>query len=256
MEALSLEITLALLAIAFIAGVIDAIAGGGGLITVPALLWSGIPPAQALGTNKLQACFGTLAAVHQYYKKGHINFRALRWAIFWTFLGAALGAVLVQAIDADFLYGLIPILLILVALYFLFSPNLGKTKADPRLSKNSFALIVGFSIGFYDGFFGPGTGSFFMAAFVLLAGASLIEATAQTKVLNLTSNLAALLFFTLGDNVLWTIGLMMAAAQILGGYAGAHLAINHGERLIRPLVVIISSAISIKLLISRYWPGS
>ena len=177
-------------------------------------------------------------------------------AIIWTFLGAASGAVLVQVIDADFLYHLIPILLILVALYFWLSPNLNVTaESKPKLTRNSFAVLVGFSIGFYDGFFGPGTGSFFMAAYVLLMAATLIDATAQTKVLNLTSNVAALIFFALGGNVLWTVGFLMAIAQLLGGYIGAHLAINHGARLIRPLIVIISSAISIKLLLSRYWPG-
>jgi len=249
MEIVSLEVLVLLIAIAALAGMIDAIAGGGGLIALPALLWAGVPPIQALATNKLQGSFGTATASIHFIRSGEINLHDMRGAIFWTFIGSALGTLAVQYLVADWLSDIIPILLIGFALYFMFSPRIADEDAKQRISHTAFGLIIGISIGFYDGFFGPGTGSFFAAAFVMLLGFNLRRATAGTKILNFTSNIASLLFFVLGGHVVWTIGLGMGLGQIIGAWVGSHLVIKHGTALIKPVLVTVSIAVSIKLLL-------
>lgn len=247
-ELLTPELLTLLATVAGIAGFIDAIAGGGGLLVLPALLWAGLTPEQALATNKLQAVFGSGSATIRFLHKGTINLRSMRHAIVFTFLGAATGTICIQQIHSDALEKLIPILLISFALYFLFSPRVGDVDATPRMRLGIFSFSISFLIGFYDGFFGPGTGSFFAMAFVMLLGFNLIKATAHAKLLNFTSNFASLLFFILGGHVVWVVGLVMAAGQLIGGYLGAHMVLRHGTALIRPVLVIISLTITIKLL--------
>ncbi len=209
---------------------IDAIAGGGGLLSIPALLAAGIPPAAALATNKLQSSFGALSATIKFVRRGEVHPGAMRTMILCTFVGSALGAILVQLLDSSFLRDVIPILLIGIALYLLLSPKAGDIDAQQRIGEHAFALSIGTGIGFYDGFFGPGTGTFFAIAFVSLLGHNLRKATAHTKVVNLTSNLAALLFFIVGGHVLWTVGLLMGAGQYIGAQLGAHMVIRNGAR--------------------------
>ena len=245
-----LDTLMLLVAVAGLAGMIDAIAGGGGLLALPAILWAGLPPVQALATNKLQGSFGTLTASYNFIRRGDIDLRRLRTAILMTFIGSASGTLAVQRLGSDLLNQIVPALLIAFALYFLFSPRIGDQDAHHRISHGLFGLLIGFSLGFYDGFFGPGTGSFFAAAFVLLLGYNLRRATAGTKVLNFTSNIASLIFFALAGQVVWQVGLPMGLAQMAGAWIGSHLVIRHGTRLIRPLLVIVSLAISIKLLLS------
>ena len=245
-----LDTLMLLVAVAGLAGMIDAIAGGGGLLALPAILWAGLPPVQALATNKLQGSFGTLTASYNFIRRGEIDLRRLRTPILMTFIGSASGTLAVQRLGSDLLNQIVPALLIAFALYFLFSPRIGDQDAHHRISHGLFGLLIGFSLGFYDGFFGPGTGSFFAAAFVLLLGYNLRRATAGTKVLNFTSNIASLIFFALAGQVVLQVGLPMGLAQMAGAWIGSHLVIRHGTRLIRPLLVIVSLAISIKLLLS------
>lgn len=242
----SLDILGLLFLAASIAGFVDAIAGGGGLITVPALLAAGVPPAQALATNKLQGTFGSFSATYYFVRKGMVSLSQLKWAIVCTFVGSGVGAELVRRIDTSLLNSLIPILLICLALYFLFSPANKPSKA--KLSENMFALTVGFSVGFYDGFFGPGTGALFAAGFIVLGGLSIVEATARTKVLNFTSNFAALLFFIAAGLPVWELGLVMAVGQFLGAQLGSKMVVTKGQQWIRPLVIIMSMAMALKLL--------
>lgn len=237
--------------LALLAGLVDAIAGGGGLITVPALLWAGLPPVQALGTNKAQAVFGSFAATLHFLRKGLLDPRAALPAVACTFAGAALGALAVQILDSALLARLIPLLLIGFALYFLFSPRVSDLDAHSRIGPLPFALLVGGGVGFYDGFFGPGTGTFLAMGYVALLGYNLRRATAHAKLLNFTSNLASLLVFIAGGQVLWGIALIMAAGQFVGGWLGARLVLRHGSRLIRPVLVIASLAVSLKLV----WNG-
>ncbi|MEN8212917.1 MAG: TSUP family transporter [Pseudomonadota bacterium] len=238
-----------LLIVGVVAGFVDAIAGGGGLVSLPALLWAGLPPVEALATNKLQGTAGTFTATLNYIRHRLIKPRQLLLAIGCTALGAAAGALAVQQLSSTLLAQLIPWLLIGFALYFLLSPRMDGRQHPQRISLLPFSVIIGFSVGFYDGFFGPGAGSFFTLAFVLLLGYSLPQAVGGTKLLNFTSNLVALLVFILGGKIVWLVGLAMAGGQMIGAYAGSHLAVRHGAVLIRPLLVVVSVAMSVKLLL-------
>lgn len=249
---LELSTILLLMLAALVAGFIDSIAGGGGLITLPALLATGMPPALALGTNKLQSCFGSLTATLYFWRQGLIQLKGLWPHILCTFAGSALGTLLVQHIDPSLLSKLLPFLLIGFSIYFLFSPRISNEDSEQRISPLAFAFLIGTSIGFYDGFFGPGTGSFFAIAFVALAGFGLAKATAHTKLLNFTSNIASLLFFAIGGHVLWSVGLAMAVGQYLGARVGSRMVISHGVKLIRPLLVGVSLLISLRLLWQHY----
>lgn len=246
-----LEIAPLLFVLALSAGMIDAIAGGGGLITVPALLWAGLAPVEALATNKAQGVFGTLASTLHFVRRGAIDLHSAAFAVTCTFVGAAAGAVAVQFLAADLLSQLIPLLLIGFALYFLFSPRVSDIDSRRRIGSGAFGLLIGTGVGFYDGFFGPGTGTFFAMGYVALLGYNLRRATAHAKLLNFTSNLAAFLFFIAGGQILWRIALTMAAGQLIGGWLGAHLVVRHGTRLVRPVLVAVSVAVSIKLLLNQ-----
>jgi uncharacterized membrane protein YfcA len=252
MGSFGLETAAILFAVAVAAGWIDSIAGGGGLLAVPALLWTGMPPLLALGTNKLQASFGSFMAAYHFCRHGLADPRRLRLPIALTFLGATLGTWLVQRIDNDFLAALIPALLIGFALYFAFSPRLSDADAHSRIRPGTFAVWIGTSVGFYDGFFGPGTGSLFAIAYIALLGFNLRKATAHTKVLNFTSNIASLLAFAISGNLIWEIGLLMATGQLIGARIGSGMVMHHGARLIRPMLIFVSLSISLKLLYNAY----
>ena len=236
-----------LTATAVLTGFIDAIAGGGGLIMLPALLFSGVPPIQALATNKLQSVFGTGVATRNFARAGLVRWRDHKLAIALVFVGATAGVLLVQMIDASVLNLIIPLLLVSVAMYVLVSPRMSDEDAHHRLSERGYAPVGGL-IGLYDGFFGPGTGTFFTTSLVALRGYGLTRATAVTKLLNFTSNVASVLFFALGGQMLWLLGLCMAAGAMLGGWLGSHSAIRFGARLIRPLLVVISLGLTARLL--------
>ena len=250
----SLTLTFELLGLLFVtgllAGLLDSIAGGGGLIAFPVLLGTGISPLQALATNKLQGSFGTTTAALHFLRHGEIGRDGVIFAIVCTFAGATLGTLAVSHIESRMLMTFIPLLLIANALYFLFSPRVGDVERHRRISMGAFSIIIGCGIGFYDGFFGPGTGAFFALAFVALLGFSLKQATAHSKLLNMISNLAALLFFIIGGHVIWSIGLIMGVGQMLGATVGAHLVIRRGTALIRPLLVFVSIALTVRLVMT------
>ncbi len=249
MESIQVDSLIFLIIAAGLAGFVDAIAGGGGLIALPALLWLGIPPLQALGTNKLQGSFGTATATFNFIRKGYLNWYKLWPAVILTLSGAAMGTLLVQVLPSGLLNRVIPLLLALFAVYFLFSRQVGDADAKQRVSMPVFAVIAGFTLGFYDGFFGPGTGSFFTAAFIVLLGYNLTHAVAGTKLLNFTSNIVSLAVFAVAGHVLWSLGLAMGMAQMAGAWLGSHLAIQHGSRIIRPMLVVVSLVVSIKLML-------
>ncbi|CAM3735768.1 TSUP family transporter [Parendozoicomonas haliclonae] len=253
MDFLSPDMLVILFFVAGFAGCIDAMAGGGGLITVPALLATGITPTQALATNKLQGTAGSLTASLYFIRRGVVSLKDMRFAILCTFIGSALGTVLVQQVDTSVLSSLIPLLLIGIALYFLFSKNMDE--GEQKITLHTFALTAGFGIGFYDGFFGPGTGSFFAMAFVSLMGFALPKATAHTKVLNCTSNVASLLFFALGGQMVWMLGGVMMLGQFIGARIGARLVLTKGQQLIRPMIVVVSVVMSARLIWQNYFGG-
>ena len=232
---------------AFVAGMIDAVAGGGGLVTIPALLAAGIPPVQALATNKLQSSFGTAGAVVAYARRGHIDLRRSTLPALGAFAGAGLGAYLLTLIDPGFLAGFLPVLLIAMAIYFLVAPRMGDDDRHARLGP-AMLVAVAFAIGCYDGFFGPGTGSFFTTALVALFGLGMIRAVARAKLLNLASNLAGLMVLATGGHVLWVTGLAMAFASVMGGQVGAYATMRFGSGVARPLLIVMSLALTAKLL--------
>jgi uncharacterized membrane protein YfcA len=228
-------------------GFIDAIAGGGGLIMMPALLSAGLPPHVALGTNKLQSTLGTSVAANTFWRHGLAGFRANLGTMTVVFAAAAAGALAVQMLDAGVLQLVVPGLLLLNALYVVLSPRMDDTDARERLGARGYAPVAG-GIGFYDGFFGPGTGSFFTASLVGLRGFGLTRATATTKLLNATSNWASLIVFAAGGQVVWLLGLSIGVGAMLGGFLGSHSAMRLGARLIRPLLATISVALTARLL--------
>jgi uncharacterized membrane protein YfcA len=235
-----------------VAGFVDSIAGGGGLITIPVLLNLGLDPQAALGTNKLQASFGSGSATWHYAqaKTVHLSDCALGFTL--SLIGAALGAIVVQRVDPSFLRRVLPLLLIAVALYTLFKPQLGARDLQPRMKRGWFDLIFGLGIGFYDGFFGPGTGTFWAMAFVLCLGFNLTRATGYTKVMNFASNLSSLGFFLLGGNVHFIPGLVMGMGQLLGARLGAGMVIRKGTKFIRPVFLSVVFALTLKLLYDAY----
>lgn len=234
---------------AFAAGFIDSIAGGGGLITVPVLLLAGLSPVEALGTNKLQGVFGAGSATWSYARAGLVDLRTQLPAAILSLTGSVAGAALATILPGDWLDVALPAMLVVIALYFAFKPDMNDVDRARRLSPFLFGLIIVPAIGFYDGIFGPGAGSFFMLAFVTLAGYGVLKATAHTKLLNFASNTGGLLLFFAAGAVVWQLGLMMGAAQFLGARLGARLAMKSGARLIKPLLVLTCVTLAIKLLL-------
>jgi uncharacterized membrane protein YfcA len=235
---------------AFVAGFIDSIAGGGGLITIPALLFAGAGPLVAIATNKVQAIFGAGTAAISYARSGLVSPRTMTRGIVMAAAASALGALVATQIPADVLERAIPVALIGIALFFALKPRIDDSDRHARMSPALFGAIAIPAVGFYDGIFGPGTGSFYMVAFVGLAGYGVLKATAHTKVLNLASNLGAFAVFAVNGAIEWRIGLVMGVAQVAGAWLGSHIAMANGARLIKPVLVTTCIAISLRLLLS------
>ena len=245
---LSQTVFIGLIVVAFIAGFISSIAGAGGAIVLPILLWAGLPPLNALATNKFQSVFGTLSSTINFFRKGHIDLHALLPALRYAFVGSVLGTCLVQQISTDYLSLMMPYLLILLALYMLLSPTLTDEDLPPKILDNVFAPVIGGGIGLYGGFFGPGMGSFFAIAFTTLRGFNMRKATAFTKPLVLVVNTTSMVIFLLGGHIVWGLALAMAASQVVGARLGSNLVIHHGTTLIKPVIVIMTLAVALKLL--------
>lgn len=234
------------------AGLVDSIAGGGGVITIPVLLGVGIPPQYALGTNKLQSSFGSGSAMLNFLRSGHVELKECWEGILCTAVGAAVGSHSVQLLDPGFLKLAIPWLLVAIALYTLFTPRLGFEDIRPRFRPIAFYCATGLTIGFYDGFFGPGTGSFWVMALMLGLGYNMKKGTGYTKVMNFTSNFTALVLFIVGGRVLWREGLVMGAGQFLGARVGSRLVITRGTRFVRPIFIAMALAVTARLLYQNY----
>ncbi|MBV7315184.1 TSUP family transporter [Shewanella sp. NIFS-20-20] len=245
---LSMQLAAILFSVAVVAGFIDAIAGGGGLLTIPALMWAGLSPAHALATNKLQACGGSFFASLYFIRKGMVKISELKLPLLCAFIGSALGTIAVQLIDASVLQLMLPFLILAIGMYFLFSPKISDDDKHRVLTPTAFAFTAALGIGFYDGFFGPGTGSFLALAFVTLAGFGLAKATAHAKLLNFSTNISSLIFFALGGKVVWLLGGIMLLGQALGATLGSRMVVTRGSGIIKPLVVTMSLLMSIKLL--------
>ncbi len=250
---LTLQIAALLFATAALAGFIDAIAGGGGLLTIPALMWAGLTPTAALATNKLQACGGSFFASLYFVRKGLVKLADLKLPLACAFIGSAFGTLAVQQIDTSILEVLLPFLILGIGAYFLFSPKVTDDDRHRVLTPTAFSFTAALGVGFYDGFFGPGTGSFFALAFVMLAGFGLAKATAHAKLLNFSTNISSLIFFALGGKVVWLLGLLMLVGQALGATLGSRMVVTKGSKIIKPLVVTMSLLMSLKLLHGQYF---
>ncbi len=235
------------------AGFVDSIAGGGGIITLPALLAVGIPPHDALATNKLQSSFGSFTSAFNYARLGLMKPKELIVGIVFTFIGAAIGAIVVQYFKADSLVSFIIVMLVIIFIYTLLTPNLGSNTSTHKMPKNLFYIIFGLAIGFYDGFFGPGTGSFWTMALVLLLGLNLKAATAQTKLFNFTSNIVSLVVFIYSGLVIWVAGLIMGVGQIIGAFLGSSLVHKKEVKFIRIFFLAIVALTIVKLIWQNYF---
>ena len=244
----SLELAAALIGAAFAAGFVDAIAGGGGLITLPALLLAGASPLEALSTNKVQGSFGAATAAVAYARAGHVKLRGQIGAAALAFGCGAAGAALAGLVPTGWLRLALPVILIGIAAFFALKPGLSDDDSTARLAPATFTAFVVPLIAGYDGLIGPGAGSFYMIGFVALAGYGVLKATAHTKLLNFASNLGGLLVFALYGAPWWAVGLAMGAAQIAGAQIGARTAMRIGARVIKPLLVITSTALALRLI--------
>lgn len=242
----SVELLVFLFIIAILAGFLDTLAGGGGLISVPALILAGVPPLAALGTNKLQGSMGTATATYMMFRSKKISWHANRYIMLTAFLGAMCGAVAVQFINADVLSYVIPVVLLCIAIYFLVSPLLKENIDKVKLSENKYKNIVIPSIGFYDGMFGPGTGSFFALAGVSCKGHGLILSTAIAKPLNFATNIASLMIFILAGQIVWLLGLTMIFGQVIGAWLGSHMLFRINPSYLRVMVVTMCVGMLIK----------
>jgi uncharacterized membrane protein YfcA len=248
LEISNLEIISSLFILALTAGVIDTIAGGGGLLIVPGLMMAGLDPISAFATNKLQAIFGTSSAAVWFWRKGRVRIRDQIFPVTIAFGCSFCGAVSLSYLDPSFLAFAAPILLITVAFLAVFKPELGDVPRKARLSFVVGSLTIIPLIGFYDGFFGPGTGAFFAMGGATFLGLAMDEATIRAKFYNFASNLGGLVFFSWAGHTSWFYGAIMAVGAIIGGNFGAQLILTHGAGLIRLVLVFVSLAISVKLL--------
>lgn len=235
---------------AFIASFVDAIAGGGGLISVPAYLLAGFPPHFALGTNKLSATFGSLSSTIEFFRNGKIHFGLVKYIIPCTFLGAILGVNSVLLISQDFLYPLVSGMILIVGMYTYFKKDLGLVNTFELKSRLQIAMgmFFGFIIGFYDGFFGPGTGSFLLFVFIKFFGMDFVNAGGNTKILNFVSNITSLVVFALAGKINVFIGLIAGVFALLGSVIGTKVAIRRGATFVKPIFLIMSFAVFVKLI--------
>lgn len=232
-------IVLAMFLVGLLAGWVDTLAGGGGLLTLPALLLAGVPPLAALATNKAQGFVGTMTATVLLAVKGHLDIVRLLPLVLAAALGSMAGTWLIQRVDTGWLHWGIPFLLIAVAGYFLASPQVGKKETAARQSELSYGTTAIPLIGFYDGAIGPGAGSFFAVSGVLLRGQTLLTATIRAKLFNFTTNICSMALFAAAGQVVWTVALAMMAGQLCGAVLASRTMLNGGERLIRPLVIVM-----------------
>ena len=248
--------TLAALAlIGLVAGFVDAIAGGGGLLTVPALALAGLDPVSAVATNKVNGVCGTASAAWTFARLGKIDLAAMWPSAVTAGLGAVAGALVLPIAPRGAVDAALPLVLIAVALYFAFSPTMSDADRAKRLGERAYAFSVAPLVGFYDGVFGPGAGSFYIIGFVALVGYGVTRAVANARLANFASNLGSLAIFALGGHIVLIAGLATGAGQFLGSRLGAHAVLGSGARLVRPLIVAVSCAMAVKLAISPGHPA-
>ncbi len=250
---ITFELLATLFLVAVLAGLLDTLAGGGGLITIPALILSGVGPLAALGTNKLQGCMGTATATFILIKSKRINWHSTKKLMLYAFVGSIIGSVAVQFIESSVLGYIIPVVITVIGVYFLISPTPPVQQEKSIKSKRYHNRIAVPSIGFYDGFFGPGTGSFFTLAGVSLKGSDIISATTVAKTLNFATNFASLIIFLIAGKIVWAIGLVMMLGQVIGAWLGCHCLTTIKPQILRVLIVVMCFSMLTKYAYEMSW---
>lgn len=252
---LSFDLLSFLFLIAVLAGFIDTLAGGGGLITMPALLLSGVPPLAALGTNKLQGSMGTATATYMVIKKKKVSWGDVKYLMLSAFIGSAIGSIAVQFVNTEVLSFVIPVVLVLITVYFMLSPLLSKIQKTQKthLAYKKYRNFIVPTIGGYDGMFGPGTGSFFALAGVACRGYGLILSTAFAKPLNFSTNVASLIVFIIAGQIAWFAGVVMMLGQVIGAWLGAHCLFKINPSYLRGIVILMCIGMLLKYCHSMGW---
>lgn len=238
----------------FLAALVDSIAGGGGLISVPAYLLAGVPPHLALGTNKFSSTAASFTSSLKFAKSGKINFDLMKYLAPLTLVGAILGVTSVLKLDQNFLYTLVLILVLCVGVYSFFSKSIGLEDKFKIITRKALLLgmLLALSLGFYDGFFGPGTGSFLIFGLINIFGFDFVKASGNAKFLNFVSNITSLLLFALHGQINYILGLPVGVFMIFGARIGTVLALNKGAKLIKPIFVTMSLGVAIKMLYQMF----
>ncbi len=247
---------LIVLPLIFFAGLVDSIAGGGGLISVPAYMAAGLPPHFVLGNNKFSSCIGTTFTTARYLKHGLIDLQFAIWSALFAFIGSTIGTNVVLLLNPQFLNYLLLILLPLILIFSLIKKDLGKKDKSHLISnKKKYILIIfaSFIIGFYDGFFGPGTGSFLILFFAGLLHYDFVKANANTKVINLSSNIAALTTFMIHGKILFAIAVPAAFFGVLGNLVGSKFVISRGSKIIKPFFIVVVVLLFVKILWTTFF---
>ncbi len=246
--------TIFLCAAGFLAAFVDSIAGGGGLISIPAFLATGVSPHLALGTNKFCSSCASLTSSLKFIKSKKVDLDFLKYLLPFTLLGAVMGVNTVLKIDEKILQTLVLILVLFVGVYSVFSKSIGVENKFKGTTKSNIILgiILAFSLGFYDGFFGPGTGSFLIFGLIKIFGFDFVQAAGNGKLLNFTSNITSLIIFAIHGEIYYLIGIPMALFMILGAKFGTSLAINKGSKLIKPIFITMSLAVAGKIIIQNF----
>jgi uncharacterized membrane protein YfcA len=234
---------------AFFAAFVDSIAGGGGLISLPAFMITGISPHMALGTNKFSSTCASFTSSIKFAQSGKVDFKILKFLLPFTLVGAVMGTHTMLKINAGYLNSIVMVLLLFVSIYSVFSKNVGMEDKFKVLKKKSIFLgiLLAFSLGFYDGFFGPGTGSFLIFGLIYIFNFDFVRSGGNSKVLNFTSNITSLSVFLINGQIDYRLGIPAAISMIIGSKLGASTAILKGSKLIRPIFITISLCLSVKI---------
>lgn len=235
----------------FLAGFVDAIGGGGGLISLPAYLLAGLPVHQAIATNKLSSACGTTLATLRFIKNGLVNLKFAIPSVITAVIGSSIGAKLSLLADESLMEHLLFIILPIAA-FIVLNKNLFKDTVDASLTLNTktylVSIVAAFIIGMYDGFYGPGTGTFLIIAFTVFGKMNVSTANAQAKVINLTTNITSLTIFLLNGQVLFSLGIAAALCNMMGGYLGAGLVMQKGSRIVKPIILLVLFLLFLKIL--------
>lgn len=238
----------------FFAAFVDSIAGGGGLISVPAFMFV-LPPASisyALGTNKFAATTASFTSSIGFFKSGKVNLKLLKYLIPFTLIGAVLGVNTVLSINQKYLYTIVLVLIIFIGIYTLFSKSMGSQNNFTQLTKLNifYGMVLALLLGFYDGFLGPGTGSFLIFGLIQVYGFDFVTASANSKILNFASNITSLILFAFSHRIEYFYGVPVAICMIFGAHFGTKFALKKGIKIIKPIFIIMSLAVAVKMLLN------